>query len=977
MKQNLSGFIYAVLLAFGSWGAGAQKLAGPSEAWGYSDLRGDRLRLQIRQSEGLPSDIVYDILEDAEGLLWLSSNEGLHRYDGLNFKRYLPDQAGALPGGNLAQDSLGRIWYQNFDGYCFYWEAGELKRLASHQPAGFQNFSLSPTDIYVLEEKQVVLIDLVNLQRRDSFAIELSRFNAAQYWQGAYYYIAEGQVYRWQTGAPPQLFRSLPGENWVYKMQKQRDRLLIYEKFNRADSIYFLRNAAKWERRAKPREPRQINSLHYQGDSLWLCSMEGLYLYQNAALVYHYPDFLPSQTFHDRQGNLWVSSLDQGLMAFPRSNSLYFPFGETSATRMVASPEPRAFLLSSRRGIAYFYPEQEQLITPQEMPLSAGLFLHYDSLRGSLFQSQKEALFWPQWPLSEAQKIPYYFRHLLRLDAKYYLFGTSQVLGLMKDPLAADKLESAWDSLFARNQQAELPDYAIIKEGLRVRSLAASPDLKSLYVASNHGCYRLESNGSYRAVSQDAEVLNAAELISFKKQILARDFYGKVQRLEGLSATELPLPSAAAGVKRLFNSGRYLIILSENKLWAVSDLANRDAYWTYPLRPHKTQVLQALDYGNQVMLLLNHGLLLIDPQQAASRAGGHFVLNELRSAERQFDKEGAIKLKYNENLLEVNFAYYALFPEALFYQINGSGPRFPLENTRQLVLNALKSGDYQIDFWEASQPEPLARFHFSIARPFWLQYWFIGFMLSLVALIVYALFRRQLKRLEYRNKLVTDKLLLERELDKSTLSSIKAQMNPHFIFNALNTIQSFVYSDQKERAIRYLNKFSKLTRNILEMSERERVSLAEEIEALEIYLQLEKMRFPDSFDYAIQRESQEHERVQIPAMIIQPYVENAIKHGLTHRKGERRLWLRFSTEEKHLLVEVEDNGIGRKRAGEIQRKQHSQHRSFSSQANLTRLDILNKRQGHKVSVRYIDKTNEMGQATGTLVQLRLPLKSLI
>jgi LytS/YehU family sensor histidine kinase len=208
------------------------------------------------------------------------------------------------------------------------------------------------------------------------------------------------------------------------------------------------------------------------------------------------------------------------------------------------------------------------------------------------------------------------------------------------------------------------------------------------------------------------------------------------------------------------------------------------------------------------------------------------------------------------------------------------------------------------------------------------------------------------------------------------LSSIRSQMNPHFLFNALNTIQSYIYLNDKKQAINYLGKFSVLTRKILEESNRETISLAEEIETLDLYLQLEKMRFENTLEYHIKLEGIRFtEQIKIPPMLIQPYVENAVKHGLMHKSNNRQLNITFKyiESDKMLEVYIEDNGIGRKRSEDINSKRNAAHRSFSTRANKTRLDILNSDRINPISIKITDKTDEFNNSTGTLVQINIPV----
>jgi LytS/YehU family sensor histidine kinase len=221
------------------------------------------------------------------------------------------------------------------------------------------------------------------------------------------------------------------------------------------------------------------------------------------------------------------------------------------------------------------------------------------------------------------------------------------------------------------------------------------------------------------------------------------------------------------------------------------------------------------------------------------------------------------------------------------------------------------------------------------------------------------------------------KIILEKELDKSTLSSIKAQMNPHFIFNALNTIQSYVYMNDKRNASIYISKFSNLTRSILNMSNKESITLSEEIKSLELYLSLEKMRFEDTFEYVISvSETVEKERITLPSMLLQPYVENAVKHGLLHKKNNRILSISFSKEDAFLKIVIDDNGIGRKRSEELNKINYSKHASFAMNANKKRIDIL-QQQYKNINLQIIDKYSDFNEAMGTQVIIQLPIQQYL
>lgn len=198
----------------------------------------------------------------------------------------------------------------------------------------------------------------------------------------------------------------------------------------------------------------------------------------------------------------------------------------------------------------------------------------------------------------------------------------------------------------------------------------------------------------------------------------------------------------------------------------------------------------------------------------------------------------------------------------------------------------------------------------------------------------------------------------EIEVSESELKALKAQMNPHFIFNALNSIQELFFLGDKRLANEHLGKFSDLTRKILSTSSKKNISLEEETEMLDKYLSLESMRFVDHFEFHIQFHFDETliDEVMLPPMLIQPYVENAIKHGLMHITSSRMLKIDFYLDEKESILscEIEDNGIGRKKSSEINAAKYKGHESFSTSANAKRLALLNHSAQHKIGVEYVD-----------------------
>lgn len=224
-------------------------------------------------------------------------------------------------------------------------------------------------------------------------------------------------------------------------------------------------------------------------------------------------------------------------------------------------------------------------------------------------------------------------------------------------------------------------------------------------------------------------------------------------------------------------------------------------------------------------------------------------------------------------------------------------------------------------------------------------------------------------------KTVSQQEMLQRELAESRLNALRAQMDPHFIFNAITTIQHFILNNEKLAALSYLDELSNLIRKFLEHSRRPRISLTEEIELLIAYINLESMRFSDKFGFMMNVDDDiDMDNIEIPSMLIQPYVENAIKHGLMHKTEYGTLSIHISSRENVLVCVVEDNGIGRAASKKINQWREKEHNSIGMEVTKERLEILNVTYNRNFNVEVIDLHNEDGDAIGTRVVLYIPIE---
>lgn len=212
------------------------------------------------------------------------------------------------------------------------------------------------------------------------------------------------------------------------------------------------------------------------------------------------------------------------------------------------------------------------------------------------------------------------------------------------------------------------------------------------------------------------------------------------------------------------------------------------------------------------------------------------------------------------------------------------------------------------------------------------------------------------------------------ELAISNLKAIKSQMNPHFMFNSLNSIQHLILKEDIENSYDYIVMFSELVRSTLTYSEKEFIEIEKELKFLKVYLELEKLRFKDDFEYNIN--SNLPTSVKVPSILIQPFIENALKHGLLHKTGLKKLTVELKLSDKLTCI-IKDNGVGRKKSSEIKAAKNKEHESFAMGSITKRLAILSDRYNKVFSYEVLDLYDENGVAQGTEVHLNMPFEKTI
>jgi LytS/YehU family sensor histidine kinase len=254
----------------------------------------------------------------------------------------------------------------------------------------------------------------------------------------------------------------------------------------------------------------------------------------------------------------------------------------------------------------------------------------------------------------------------------------------------------------------------------------------------------------------------------------------------------------------------------------------------------------------------------------------------------------------------------------------------------------------------------------SIRPPFWQTWWFSALTLLVAASVIWVLYKFRVGQIRKEEKLKTE---FNKKLAEVEMTALRAQMNPHFLFNCLNSINRFIVRNDAVTASSYLTKFSRLIRLILQNSKSSTIPLKSEMEALKLYIEMEEIRFENRFDYDIYVEdSIETEYVEVPPLLLQPYVENAIWHGLMHKEAKGKLTVTITRDGGLLSCVIEDNGIGRKRAEQLKSKSATRDKSMGMKITTDRLNLYQK----QTQVQIIDLLDVNGLPNGTKVIIGIP-----
>lgn len=932
-------------------------------------------------------------MQDSKGYMWFATDAGVCRYDGYTFRSFTSEHG--LPDNtifDLYEDKKGRIWFWGMAKKLSYYNPAtdSIHTLACNDSLSWHIENTSITSLYVDGDTIYLgvnsgssffkILPAANYKKVSRIYFTKSGWQVCCFknnhviWGTTSLVKADHPFHlsMYQHGKPVAIFdRQLDSVaiNRVERYRhfvKTRDGFLLSEDETiygaDRDSLYHMRMSVP------------IISLYIDRDGDLWCGTKtnGLLRYRHGNLhskPEHYL-FKTSVTsiVQDHEGGYWFSTLEHGVYYAP---SFVFSYYDQSAglsgskVYSVLSFGRKTYCLSEDGCINMI---DDSSVSIQErvkgnqlycMPQNnEWLFITGDSSRFYNVRTKQTSLV-----ADSNGKAPYFLRKASISGKRIFAITSDGICEI--DPKTAIPRQ-------------------LIKNYHRLTAIYATTD--TIWFGSPTGLYALAGGRVIHPGDEEPLLKNRVDDICMdgrRRLWLATKGAGILikqgTRIHQLS-TQNGLPS---------NLCRALMPDSGSVMWAGTNRGISRITWlhdtTYAIDNYSgidgllsDEINELSMNGNYIYAATNQGLVKFDKTQLQFSEAAppiyitDFYVNELRRKIAQ-----RYVLDHHENFIRIGFlglSYKTPGQMVYKYKLLGLDTSWKYTKNVNVQFTTLPPGNYTFVVYAIShkglQSEMPATILFHINEPFWRTWWFIIGNAILILICIYAVFSIRIRRIKNAE---AEKTIMNKKLAEMELRAIRAQMNPHFIFNSINSIQLFILMNDADTAYRYLSKFSKLIRNVLENSKRELISLKVEIETLELYIELEKLRFETRFDHEIIVDSSlDTEMYGIPPLLVQPYVENAIWHGLMPGSQKGRLNITFTDAGELIKCMIEDNGIGREQSEEIKAKNRPQHKSLALSLSRERLEIIGHLYQNKLQINVVDLKDSRHQAAGTRVELYIP-----
>lgn len=947
---------------------------------------------KLNYPEQLPTQVVYDMLTDSKGYIWLGTNKGLYRFNGRAFVEVPFDSTSSIAVSYLQEDADGKIWCMNFYNQLFSYRNDTLRRFwvdnsIIKDVSTFNNVSVgskhvwfrSFKSIFEFDKKTHELVKVINAPKPNSQIV------ASVYHNDQYYAYSN-------TGF---LFSSYRNEKgWTNTEQVHPTLHLINQKEGIVGLSTGLARTQPFEMiNGKcivlppvelPKEIFVFQGVAIDNNEYWLCTQNGAYKWnkETGETKCYLPNERVSDVVRDYQGNYWFSTLDNGVFICPSlHNTLLKIYNDPlldNFTKILTLPDGSLMAGNSQGLMTKFDLGTREHFHYDLTRLSEIEFINYDttaniifSNRGVFKQNRKEPVELLDYSKGVSRDR---FGNLIFavFNGAYVLndhVGKMNRLPLINCPLYEKHLA---DTVVYEGRHS-----SIILRQKRSLSVLGSANKECFWVGYEDGLYEYYYNG-------DVKILKDGD----GRPVIAKS-------LQQQSNGNLVVGSSTRGVlvfrdsrmirsyteKNGLSSNNIRKVLKEDEsIWVLTDegldrIDGGDGSITNYLEEYglSNTIINdfSLDKG-KILFATPTGLLERYNLPRYSNFEIKFPLLKATYNGKEIPDGTTLPGNGSDIVFYFEALHYISIPALSFqYRLQGIDsiwrPVGTLNN--QLIINRLSPGNYVFEIRATAGPNyksAVRHFSFTVPNPFWQKK---GFIITVILItgILFWLFLRRWKHNLIRRQAIKEQLL------KSQLVALRAQMNPHFLYNVLNTVQGLVYGNRKTEAGELLGNFSDLMRKTLQASDKQLLPLKDEIENIRLYLELEKARFDEGFEYHIDVVNiDDLSKIAIPSLLLQPFAENAVKHGLMHKQGAKKLDIRFEQMDEGLSVIIDDNGIGRAQSMEINKRSQGKPFSFATAALTERMNLFNRLYKQKISCEIVDKMDETGKSNGTMIILFIP-----
>jgi len=949
--------------------------------------------------DGLPSNETHCILQDSHGYIWIGTDRGLVKYDGYEFKTYTTFD-GLLNNGIVAlfEDKTGKIWYSTLNAMVGYIEPSlELFEVYKYQPI---------IDSILIEKKctethfnDMSFDDIGNLHLLNSIMGYIYISNEGTL-EPFFYNTYDHNIYVKKVKKEYKVFRSRNKGNYDVKCNLFFDNQLIFSSklvgYLKAsdpqlvcsndtlylyDKQFFAKLSPKGEVYETYRFNTNVNLYKVGGFFLYNVLGKGandfegvLYLSEspliNSSKRIILEDIYVSNVFEDSNNGIWISTLKNGIYYYPSLK--HFTSNKTSINGIIPVDKGNV-VINSKRFTNYLYNTSDYTTKPLD-------FLHVKQINFSkvfnkhLNLNDKIKI----RGLELAKKInphkeaKFSVAGVQAIDSSSYHYWVAQVVYKKKN----NEVKYTW-----------MPDHDM----KRLESYYYINDTLSLY-GSQKGLY-INYRDTFlikkidRPFSSDPRVENLIHLESDQKIIYS--VLGEGIYILNESYNVLDHITTDHGL--VSNTINHLYVDQDSIIWVgtnngINTLEINDS--TYKVKkilgssliltsPNITQL-----YKEDSILYVgtDQGLAIINIKEIGVAKELPLRITDIKISDQFYEQAYVNQLEYDQNDFEIQYLgiLYNLHGQLNYrYRLLGLSENWINTTERKATFLQLQPKNYTFELeaqneygdWISLENPP----KFSIRKPYWKTWWFIGGIVFILFLTIGSALYYYISNLKKEKIFLENEQQLSSELNESQQKALSAQLNPHFVFNSLNSIQNFILTKRTELSSDYLSMFSKLMRFVFENSKKLYVPLSDEIEALRLYLELEQVRHNHKFRYEIQSEGLKTSEIVLPSLLIQPIIENAIWHGLLHKlEDDRVLEINFRANTSHLQIDIKDNGVGR---GQSKSRPKFIKKQRSSGVELTkqRLQLLSQSTGLSTHFEIIDLFDEFNNPNGTCVQISIPL----